>query len=97
MNPIKDITDLRDQHGAASVLDALASKVRPFVVVAEKEGGAELKLPDIINARDLIDKNPPKPPQLIKGIMHQGSKMVLGGGSKSYKTWSLLDLGISVA
>ena len=23
--------------------------------------------------------------------------MVLGGGSKSYKTWSLLDLGISVA
>ena len=58
---------------------------------------SELYLPDIINARALIDKNPPKPPQLIKGIMHQGSKMVLGGGSKSYKTWSLLDLGMSVS
>ena len=54
-------------------------------------------LPGIINARDLIDKNPPQPPQLIKGLLHQGSKMVLGGGSKSYKTWSLLDLGMSVS
>jgi AAA domain-containing protein len=37
------------------------------------------------------------PSELIKGILHQGCKMALGGGSKSFKTWCLLQLGISIA
>ena len=28
---------------------------------------------------------------------HRSSKLVLGGASKSFKTWSLIDLGLSVA
>jgi len=36
-------------------------------------------------------------PVLIDGLLHRGTKMVLGGGSKSYKTWTLLNLAISVA
>jgi hypothetical protein len=36
-------------------------------------------------------------PVLIEGILHRGTKMVLGGGSKSYKTWTLLNLAASVA
>jgi len=43
-------------------------------------------------------ENPPEPPsELITGILHQGSKLILGGSSKSYKTWSLIDLAVSVA
>ena len=38
-----------------------------------------------------------KAPVLIEGLLKQGSKMVLGGGSKSFKTWTLLSLGLSVA
>lgn len=38
-----------------------------------------------------------KAPVLIEGLLKQGSKMVLGGGSKSFKTWTLLNLGLSVA
>ena len=36
-------------------------------------------------------------PVLIEGVLHRGTKMVLGGGSKSYKTWTLLNLAICVA
>ena len=37
------------------------------------------------------------PPELIDGVLHRGCKMILGGGSKSFKTWTLLDLGLAVA
>lgn len=37
------------------------------------------------------------PEQLVSGILHRGHKLVLGGGSKTNKTWCLLDLGVSVA
>ena len=29
--------------------------------------------------------------------MHKASKLILGGSSKSYKTWALTDLAVSVA
>ena len=37
------------------------------------------------------------PPQIIEGVLHQGCKMILGGTSKSNKSWGLLDLALSVA
>ncbi len=49
-------------------------------------------IPDDIHKQLLI-----KYPVLIDGILKQGTKMVLGGGSKTYKTWTLLDLAISAA
>src|SRR5579872_7093000 len=39
----------------------------------------------------------PPPPEIIEGVLHQGCKMVLGGTSKSNKSWCLLDLSLSVA
>jgi len=54
-------------------------------------------LPDLIDAADFLAAPIAPPPELIAGILHLGSKLVLGGGSKSYKTWVLLDLAISVA
>ncbi|MGC3992057.1 MAG: AAA family ATPase [Chthoniobacteraceae bacterium] len=50
-----------------------------------------------VDAFDLLGQNLQKPPEIIHGILHQGSKMVIGGGSKSFKTWTLVDLGLSVA
>jgi regulatory protein RepA len=57
----------------------------------------ELVLPDIEDAATLTTADLPKPPVLIDKILHAGSKMVIGGGSKSFKTWALADLAISVA
>jgi hypothetical protein len=37
------------------------------------------------------------PDYCVEGLLPVGGKMVLGGGSKSYKTWQLIDLGLSVA
>lgn len=37
------------------------------------------------------------PPAIIEGILHQGSKLVLGGGSKTFKTWTMLEMAINVA
>lgn len=38
-----------------------------------------------------------EPEQLIKNLLHKGSKMVIGGSSKMRKTWLVTDLGISIA
>jgi transcriptional regulator with XRE-family HTH domain len=54
-------------------------------------------LPTIEDALDLIKRNPEVPPVLVEGIVHQGSKLVLGGASKSNKTWVLIDLALSIA
>lgn len=57
----------------------------------------ERELPPIVDVFDLLAEPMPEPPEIVKGLLHQGSRMVIGGGSKSYKTWGLLDLGISVS
>lgn len=54
-------------------------------------------LPKIVPVNDFVSVEIPHPPQLIEGVLHQGTKMVVGGGSKSFKTWILLDLALSVA
>lgn len=57
----------------------------------------ESDLPAIEDAAELIAKPIDLPPDVIQGILHRGAKMVLGGGSKTFKTWTLIDLAISVA
>ena len=54
-------------------------------------------LPEILTFQQLMESAPKPPPQIIKGVLHQGCKMVLGGTSKSNKSWCLLDLALSVA
>ena len=54
-------------------------------------------LPEILTLRQLVEMAPAAPPEIIEGVLHQGCKMVLGGTSKSNKSWCLLDLSLSVA
>ena len=37
------------------------------------------------------------PTEIVKGLIHAGTKVALVGGSKANKTWSLMDLGFSIA
>lgn len=53
--------------------------------------------PVFVSASTLLEDDKPDPPELIHGLLHQGTKMSLAGGSKSYKTWCMLDLACSVA
>ncbi|NDG19776.1 MAG: hypothetical protein EB117_16135 [Betaproteobacteria bacterium] len=44
----------------------------------------------------LAAENIAEPTVLIDGLLHQGCKLLLGGGSKAFKSWSLIDLSISL-
>lgn len=54
-------------------------------------------LPPIQHAWDLMAKPPMVPPELIEGLLHRGCKMLLGGTSKSNKSWCLAELSVCVA
>jgi hypothetical protein len=46
----------------------------------------DLEFPAFEQLGSFLEEDLPKPPELVKGLFHQGSKIILGGGSKSYKT-----------
>ncbi len=54
-------------------------------------------LPPMLTISELLAKNYPRPAELIAGVLHRRSKMTIAGGSKTYKTWAMLDLALSVA
>jgi RecA-family ATPase len=54
-------------------------------------------LPPILPGQSFMAELEPEPPQLVEGVLHQGAKMVLGGPSKARKSWSLIDLMLSVS
>lgn len=54
-------------------------------------------LPEIVDAADFMRSTQEMPAELIAGILHKGSKLALGGSSKAFKTWTLLDMALSVA
>lgn len=54
-------------------------------------------LPKIVSAAEFMGVVRPEPPQLIKGVLHQGCKMIVGGASKSRKSWTLIDMTLSVS
>lgn len=45
----------------------------------------------------LNQSEPELPDELVGGVLHKGAKMVIGGGSKTGKTWLLIDLALSVS
>ena len=85
-----DADDPAKQKDLQALIKAALSEISDFPI---RNGS----LPPMVSLRDLCLKPPPTPPEIIEGIMHQGSKMALGGGSKSFKTWMLLEMAICVA
>lgn len=61
-----------------------------------EEAAGAATLPAIIPGPVFMSVPQIEPPQLIEGVLHQEAKMVIGGASKSRKTWTLIDLMLSV-
>ena len=80
----KNDSNLDDQESKPTKRDETAGKLSLW------RGGDEYP-------EDLEKQTSMRYPVLIDGLLHRGTKMVLGGGSKSYKTWTLLNLAASVA
>ena len=53
-------------------------------------------LPEPIRLSD-IESPPPKPPELIRGILRRGHKMLIAGPSKAGKSFLLMELAIAIA
>jgi hypothetical protein len=103
-NEFKDVTELyeNDPKAFEERLKAACLAAKPFADFQSngdhpEEGGKPQGLPEIISAAQMCAIRTPLPPEVVAGILHKGSKMVLGGGSKSFKTWTLLELAICVA
>ncbi len=60
-------------------------------------GASGPPLPPFDDAASLIAQALPPPPELVAGLFRQGEKVVIGGQSKSMKSWAILDLALSVA
>jgi hypothetical protein len=54
-------------------------------------------LPAIQDAAEFTRSELKPPTELVAGILHKGCKLALGGGSKTFKTWALIDLALSVS
>ena len=54
-------------------------------------------LPEITPLNEVNPKEREKPVELIQGVLHAGCKMIIGGGSKSNKTWILMQLAHALA
>lgn len=104
---LRDKGQRRAVISAAARLQELAldQSSDPAVVFSDAENALqsfrrlfdESSLPEIVSATALLSESMPMPPELVSGVLHRGSKLILGGSSKSYKTWTLTDLAVSVA
>jgi hypothetical protein len=60
-------------------------------------GNGHRALPAIIDSTSLLAQPLILPDLLIEGLLHKGSKMSLGGGSKTFKSWTFLSISVAVA
>jgi hypothetical protein len=54
-------------------------------------------LPPWADAAEFCAAEIETPPEIVKGVLHKGCKLVVGGSSKSRKSWLLLDLALAVS
>jgi len=54
-------------------------------------------LPKIVSGIEFMGTLRPEPPQIIRGVLHQGCKMIIGGASKARKSWTLIDMMLAVS
>src|SRR6185369_2333240 len=83
-------TDWNDLHQ----LTGLAEVKRQIVEGAKLGGDWDLLLED---AADTMTEIIPEPIQIVEGLLCVEAKLVIGGSSKTYKTWITMDMAISLA
>lgn len=73
----------------------------PEEIAKMKELEERLKAEDWSNfvhdAADTMTLVLPDPTEIIQGLICEESKLLIGGSSKTYKTWFLMDMGLSIS
>jgi hypothetical protein len=79
-----------------TALEKLAAMEHKAAPIESNGGATSPALPPILGAKEFRQSIITRPPEIIKGVLTQGARMVLAGPSKSRKSWVLLDLSYSV-
>lgn len=88
-----DFNDFKSRYGTDKTAEIINVALQGLYSAVGNKG-----LPPLDNASGMMaDATIQLPPEIIKGLLHQGLKGVLGSNSKARKSWLLLDLAISVA
>jgi RecA-family ATPase len=85
------------QSFALGTENIVALDAQLWKLAQQKDQQAAPTLPAIQDACELCATELVLPQALVQGVLHRGSKLSLGGASKSYKTWTLLLLALCVA
>lgn len=89
--------DFTDEEIAAAAARTVPENPSDYEIKHPDSSNGHRPLPPIIDSVDLIAADLPAPTLLIDGLLHKGSKMSLGGGSKTFKSWTFLSLSVSLA
>lgn len=93
------------EHLQAPILESIAPESRmsqpgieeqvgPPPTHEESEGEG---LPEVVDAAQWCENPPPLMPTIIDGLLRAGAKLILGGCSKSRKSWTLIQLALCLA
>ena len=93
----KDLNDWLKEDATHSALMETIERAKPYVSKDSKQELPAKGLPPIVNADNFMKSPCNEPEQVIGGVLHKGGKLVIGGGSKGRKTWSLLHLACAVS
>ncbi|HYR22308.1 MAG TPA: AAA family ATPase [Chthoniobacterales bacterium] len=63
----------------------------------ETAASIPIQLPDIVSADQFLKEKLEIPAELVSGLIHAATTGMFAGGSKTCKTFTMLDLGISVS
>jgi hypothetical protein len=91
----KDIAEVVSDLSPERARSTILNNRRP--VIRKKAESERPGLPPIKKASALVAERMSLPPELVEGLLHRGSTMVYGGGSKTNKTFAMMDLAVSVA
>ena len=87
---------VRDYTGGG--LDAYGPIVEAVTALEQVKAKGRGELPAVLGWNEFVGAEQSKlPDELVAGVLHKGAKLMIAGGSKSFKTWVLLHLGLSVA
>jgi AAA domain len=89
----KDITQTRDELGSLSP-ESIRGAIVPFQVSDDQAPAEDSQIwlqPKVVSELTNI-----QPGQILRGIVYKRGKVIVMGGSKSYKTWTLMDIAFCV-
>lgn len=70
----------------------------PAVGVSEQLRDARIKTyPQFVNLADFLAQDMQRPPELVKGLIHQGTMTMISAPPKSRKTWLLCQLSLAIS